>query len=70
MSDGTQESFVDRLIRQAMERGEFDDLPGAGEPIPGAGKRDDQWWWFRRWVKRNAIDPGKTPQSDQPNNSS
>ena len=27
------ESLVDRLIRESMERGEFDDLPGSGEPI-------------------------------------
>ncbi|HEY9501863.1 MAG TPA: DUF1992 domain-containing protein [Pyrinomonadaceae bacterium] len=27
------ESLVDRLIRESMERGEFEDLAGAGEPI-------------------------------------
>jgi hypothetical protein len=27
------ESLVDQKIREAMERGEFDDLPGTGEPI-------------------------------------
>ena len=27
------ESLVDQKIREAMERGEFDDLPGRGEPI-------------------------------------
>ena len=27
------ESLVDRLIRESMERGEFEDLSGAGEPI-------------------------------------
>lgn len=27
------ESLVDRLIRESMERGEFEDLTGAGEPI-------------------------------------
>jgi hypothetical protein len=64
MIDGAQESYVDRLIREAIERGEFDDLPGTGEPLPDAGKPDDQWWWFRRWVKRNSIDPGGPPRSD------
>lgn len=29
------ESWIDRQIREAQERGEFDDLPGAGEPIKG-----------------------------------
>ena len=27
------EPLIDRMIRESMERGEFDDLPGAGEPI-------------------------------------
>ncbi len=28
------EHWVDRQIRQAMERGELDNLPGAGKPLP------------------------------------
>jgi hypothetical protein len=28
------EHWVDRQIRQAQERGELDDLPGAGKPLP------------------------------------
>lgn len=70
MSDGSFEAKVDRIIREAMQRGEFDDLPGAGKPIPGAGKIDDRWWWFRRWVRRNAIEPGSPPGRDQPNSAS
>ncbi len=27
------EPLIDRMIRESMERGEFDDLPGAGRPI-------------------------------------
>lgn len=27
-------SFLDDLIREAMARGEFDNLPGAGQPLP------------------------------------
>jgi hypothetical protein len=29
------ETLVERRLREAAERGEFDDLPGAGRPIPG-----------------------------------
>lgn len=43
---------AERVIREAMEAGEFDALPGAGKPIPGAGERDDALWWVRRWVAR------------------
>jgi hypothetical protein len=27
------EPLIDRLIRESMERGEFDNIPGSGEPI-------------------------------------
>ena len=51
------EPHVERLIREAMEAGEFDDLPGAGKPIPGVGKHDDDLWWVREWMKRNNVGP-------------
>ncbi len=39
------ESWVDRQIREAEQRGEFDNLPGAGKPLKGLdGPRDDDWW--------------------------
>ncbi|MEV0587999.1 DUF1992 domain-containing protein [Nonomuraea sp. NPDC050310] len=28
-------TWIDRQIREATERGEFDNLPGTGKPIPG-----------------------------------
>jgi hypothetical protein len=51
-----QEHLVDRLVREAIESGKFDDLPGAGKPISGAGTVDDDYWWVREWVKRNRAD--------------
>jgi hypothetical protein len=51
------ESLPERLIREAIEAGEFDDLPGEGEPIPGGGRPDDELWWTRAWLKRNGIGP-------------
>lgn len=49
------ESLPERLIREAIEAGGFDDLPGEGEPIPGAGTVDDELWWVRAWLKRNQV---------------
>ena len=49
------EPLVERLIREAVEAGEFDELPGAGKPVPGAGRYDDDLWWVRAWVKRNDL---------------
>lgn len=38
------ETWVERQIREAMDRGEFDDLPGAGKPIPDLDKPYDELW--------------------------
>ncbi|MFB9375990.1 DUF1992 domain-containing protein [Kineococcus gynurae] len=34
----TFEDWVERLVREATERGEFDGLRGAGQPLPGLDK--------------------------------
>lgn len=47
----TWESFVDRQIREAQERGEFDDLPGAGKPLPDLDRPRDELWWVRKKLK-------------------
>ena len=46
---------MDLQIRQAMERGEFDDLPGAGKPIEGLGAEHDPDWWLKKLVERERI---------------
>ncbi|MFJ5994112.1 DUF1992 domain-containing protein [Streptomyces sp. NPDC092370] len=50
------ESWVDKQIRDAEARGEFDQLPGAGEPLP----RDmesayDELWWVKRKMAREGF---------------
>ncbi|MEN3609533.1 DnaJ family domain-containing protein [Plantactinospora sp. ZYX-F-223] len=49
------ESRVERQIREAQERGEFDNLPGAGKPLPGHGGTYDENWWIRDWVRRENL---------------
>jgi hypothetical protein len=49
------ESIVDRQIRAAQERGEFDDLPGAGKPLPGIDGNYDENWWLKELVRREDI---------------
>ena len=46
---------MERAIREAQERGEFDDLPGAGKPLADLGDPDDPMWWVRRWAGRRAV---------------
>jgi len=49
------ESWADRQIRESMERGEFDNLLGAGKPIPGLGGRQDDNWWLKGFLERENI---------------
>jgi hypothetical protein len=56
---GVPESLVERKIREAMERGDFDDLPGAGKPIPDLHRPEDELTWVRKWMQREGIDLGK-----------
>jgi hypothetical protein len=49
------ESWVDRQIREAIERGEFDNLPGQGKPIKGLNGRDDENWWLKAYLEREQL---------------
>jgi hypothetical protein len=49
------ESWIDRQIREATERGEFDHLPGAGEPIPDLDKPFDEMWWVKRKLRSEGL---------------
>nr|WP_214059648.1 DUF1992 domain-containing protein [Nocardioides aquaticus] len=50
-----QQTWVDEQLRIAMERGDFDDLPGAGKPIKDLGQSHDPDWWLKRLVERENI---------------
>ena len=42
-------------IREAIERGEFDNLPGKGRPIKGLNGRDDENWWVKAYLEREQL---------------
>lgn len=48
-------AVVEMSIQQAIRRGEFDDLPGAGKPIPGLGESHDPDWWIRRKIESEKL---------------
>ncbi|HZN73195.1 MAG TPA: DUF1992 domain-containing protein [Micromonosporaceae bacterium] len=52
---GSHETWIDRQIREAEERGEFDNLPGAGKPLPDRGELYDENWWLKQWVRRENL---------------
>lgn len=50
-----QHTWVDLQVQRAMERGDFDELPGAGKPIKGLGATHDPDWWVKQLVERERI---------------
>jgi hypothetical protein len=49
------ESWVDRQIREGVERGEFDGLPGHGRPLPDIEGPRDEMWWVRAKLRRENV---------------
>ena len=49
------ESAVEKAIREAQERGQFDNLPHSGKPLPGLDGPDDELWWVRSYVRREGL---------------
>lgn len=47
--------WVDQQIRAAMARGEFDDLPYSGKPLPDHLLQRDPDWWLKQLVQREQI---------------
>lgn len=48
------EHWIDRQIREAQERGEFDNLPGAGKPL-GNLRQTDENWWIKAKLEREGL---------------
>lgn len=46
---------IENAIQQAIRRGDFDDLPGAGKPLPGLSGTHDPDWWIRRKIEREQL---------------
>ncbi len=49
------ESWVDQQIRAGIERGEFDNLPGKGAPLPGIDDHHDEDWWLKAKLRNERL---------------
>ena len=47
--------YVEIQIQQAMRRGDFDDLPGAGKPLRNLDQVHDPDWWIRQKIENERI---------------
>lgn len=56
-TDAERAAATEIAIQQAMRRGDFENLPGAGKPLPGIGTdgRHDPDWWMRRKIEREQL---------------
>ncbi|WP_235736049.1 DnaJ family domain-containing protein [Nocardioides alcanivorans] len=52
-----QTRWVDLQLQRAIQRGDFDDLPGAGKPIPDldVDRGHDPDWWLKKLIEREQI---------------
>lgn len=50
-----REQYVEISIEQAIRRGDFDDLPGAGKPLPNLHQTHDPDWWIRQKIEREGL---------------
>jgi hypothetical protein len=49
------ETWIEAQIRVAKEQGAFDNLPGAGKPIPSLGEEHDPDWWVKQLIQREQV---------------
>jgi hypothetical protein len=50
------ETWIEKQIREAEDRGAFENLPGAGKPIPGLGGPQEEQWWVKNYIRREQLD--------------
>jgi Domain of unknown function (DUF1992) len=48
-------SWIDQQINEAAERGAFDNLPGAGQPLPKRSEEDAAQAWLRDYLRREGV---------------
>lgn len=49
------ESWIERQIRESVERGEFENLPGTGKRLPGIDRPRDDDWWIKEKLRREDV---------------
>ena len=50
------ESWVDTQIEQGMRRGDFDDLAGAGKPLPASSLDETSYEWVLAKARKENLD--------------
>lgn len=48
-------AYVETALQQAFRRGDFDNLPGKGKPLPELGGTHDPDWWIKRKIQSENL---------------
>jgi DnaJ homologue, subfamily C, member 28, conserved domain len=48
-------TWIERIISEAIERGDLEPGAGVGEPIPDVDKAYDPAWWVKDWIERDRL---------------
>jgi hypothetical protein len=55
LTDRAIQIIVENKIRAAIEAGEFENLPGLGQPSAIIDEPYDPHWWIRRKLQREQL---------------
>jgi hypothetical protein len=47
--------WVEEQIEDAQKRGVFDNLPGAGKPLPDLDEPYDEMWWVKKKLREENL---------------
>ncbi len=56
MPTGGPRDWRERQLQEALDRGDFENLPGAGKPLTGLGRPLSATDWAVRWARRTGGD--------------
>jgi len=64
------EPLVERLIREAIERGDLEPREGTGRPLDGLDRGYEPSWWARAWIEREGarletLERDRAPRSEK-----
>jgi len=55
------ETWAEFQIREAIRRGDFDELPGSGKPLRGKDQPHDELWWVKQLAEREQLGDAMLP---------
>jgi hypothetical protein len=55
MSRRAVQVVAENRIREAIDAGQFDNLPGFGQPIADIDEPYDPDWWVKKWIRREGM---------------